>query len=198
MPASRPRVHTVRSLAQARLLADPFRLSILREFVEEPRTTMQVAERMGEKAPRLYRHVHALVDAGLLKPKGERQKRGTTERYLQAVASRFEVDASLFASAGPRARGDAKKRQMAKLIQTLFAGAQQELLAWASDPDSADEPPTVARIFVRGSRKEVERIRKRIMAIVTEVSSKRTATQSVTRGDSTLSGLVAFLVSRRP
>ena len=51
--------YVVKRLEQAKLLTDPFKLKLLERFAGEPVTTKQVADRMGEKAPRLYRHVDA-------------------------------------------------------------------------------------------------------------------------------------------
>ncbi len=82
--------HVIRDLGQAKLLTDPFKLKLLERFADEPITTKQVADLMGEKAPRLYRHVDALVEAGLLELIKEQPKRGTIERYYKTIASRFE------------------------------------------------------------------------------------------------------------
>ena len=60
------KTHYVKDLEQARLLTDPFKLKLLEQFAAEPRTTKQVADHLGEKAPKLYRHVDALATAGLL------------------------------------------------------------------------------------------------------------------------------------
>ena len=198
VPSSRspsPVTHTIRSLGQARILADPFRLSILREFVEEPRTTMQVAERMGEKAPRLYRLVQAVLDAGLLTRKGERRKRGTTERYLQAVATHFEVDASLFASAGP-GRARASTRQLATLIRKVFASTQSELLSWCANPTTDEDIPTVLRIEAAGSRKDIERMRRKIIAALESTQGKRAKARRV-KDEVTMTGLIALQVTEK-
>lgn len=188
-------VFTVRTLEQARLLADPLRVRLLREFVAEPRTTKQVAERLQEKAPKLYRHVQALLDAGLLKRMGERKKRGTIERYLQAVAARFEVDRTLFdAPAAQRAKGAGAVSDLEQLIRTLFAQTQDELLKSCAPGANVAAPPTVARMFVRGSKAQVASIQRRIMALLAASenrSRKRSAKEEVE-----LSGLIAFQVTK--
>ena len=88
--------YIVKSLDQAKLLTDPFKAKLLERFAGNPATTKQVADLMGEKAPRLYRHVDALFEAGLLELVQEKPKRGTVERYFRTIASRFEVDPHLF------------------------------------------------------------------------------------------------------
>ena len=160
-------VFTVRTLAQARLLTDPLRLRILKEFVEEPRTTKQVADRLGEPAPKLYRHVDALVDAGLLTLKREQRKRGTTERYLQAVATRFEVDRELFA---PQGKAPAKRvnKDLAKMARSLFGDTQREFLANADLGDPNRMPPIAMRVMVRAPRHEVAQLRRKLLAWLEE------------------------------
>ena len=86
MAPKQAELHTITDLEQAKVLADPLRLRILESLCEEARTTKQVADKMGEKAPRLYRHVDALVDEGLLELIEEKPKRGTIERYYKTVA----------------------------------------------------------------------------------------------------------------
>ena len=90
--------YIIKTLEQAKLLTDPFKLKLMERFGGSPVTTKQVADQMGEKAPRLYRHVNALFDAGLLELVEEKPKRGTVERYYRTIASRFEVDPELFAT----------------------------------------------------------------------------------------------------
>lgn len=91
--------HKISDLSDLKLLSDPLKLSLLQAFAEGPRTTRQVADDLGENITKLYRHVDALHEAGLLEVVSEQQKRGTVERTFRAVARRFEVDHALFADA---------------------------------------------------------------------------------------------------
>src|SRR5436190_12423163 len=81
-----PRAPRVPELAQMRALAHPLRLRIMELFAERPRTTKQVAELLGQPPTRLYHHVAALDRAGLLRLTETRKKRGTIERWYEAVA----------------------------------------------------------------------------------------------------------------
>jgi DNA-binding transcriptional ArsR family regulator len=83
--------YVVRRLDQAKLLTDPFKLKLLQRFGGNPVTTKQVADQMGEKAPRLYRHVDALFDAGLLKLVEEKPKTETRHRGALLPYDRLEV-----------------------------------------------------------------------------------------------------------
>ena len=86
----------IKELEQVRLLSDPLKLKLLQVFAESARTTKQAAEELGESVTKLYRHVDALLDAGLLVVVREQRKRGTVERTFRAVAQRFEADHALF------------------------------------------------------------------------------------------------------
>ena len=48
-----------------------------------------MADRLGEKPTKLYHHVDTLEAAGLIKLVKTKRKRGTVEKYFEAVAERF-------------------------------------------------------------------------------------------------------------
>ncbi len=81
-------VLTISDLTRLKVVADPVRLSLLREFAE-PRTIAEAANRIGFVGKGVYRHVDQLLGAGLLTVVSTRQKRGTVERTLQATAKRI-------------------------------------------------------------------------------------------------------------
>src|SRR5690349_7721533 len=85
-PGAEPRPPHAAGLAQMRALAHPLRLRIMELLVEQPRTTKQVAELLGQPPTRLYHHVAALERAGLLRLTETRKKRGTVERWYESVA----------------------------------------------------------------------------------------------------------------
>jgi predicted ArsR family transcriptional regulator len=87
----------IKELKQIKLLSDPLKLQLIQSFAEGDKTTRQVATELGENVTKLYRHVDALFEAGLLEITDETQKRGTVERTFRAVAQRFEADPALFA-----------------------------------------------------------------------------------------------------
>lgn len=86
------RTYLLQRPEQIKALANPLRQSILARMIEQPITTKQVAQRLGEKPTKLYHHVDALEKVGLVRLIRTKQKRGTTEKYFQAVARRFVVD----------------------------------------------------------------------------------------------------------
>ena len=154
--------YIVERLEQAKLLTDPFKLKLLERFACGPATTKQVADRMGEKAPRLYRHVDALVEEGLLELVEEKPKRGTIERYYRTVADRFEVHPDLFITS--EEGGD----DVPDMIRTLLRDTESDLVkifeayaaAGATPPD--EELPIVMRVGVRGTAEEIQALRTKL------------------------------------
>lgn len=144
-PPEKPDVYVVTTLEQARLLADEFKLKLLQAFAEQATTVKQVAATLGEKPTRLYRHVDALLEAGLLQIVQEIPKRGTVERTLQAVASRFEADPSLFDTGSASEDHDP--------IRDQFRAAADSFVESLSAKESADErlDPICLRILIRGA-----------------------------------------------
>ena len=183
--------YIVKRLEQAKLLTDPFKLKLIERFAGKPVTTKQVADRMGEKAPRLYRHVDALVAEGLLELVEEKPKRGTIERYYRTVADRFEIHPDLFMASD---EGDADAPDM---IRSLLRETESDLVkifdaykATGSSPNE-DELPIVMRIAVRGTPEEIQDLRKKL-----EDWHKESSQACGEREDSddleSWSGLIAF------
>ncbi len=152
--------YLVKRLEQAKLLTDPFKLKLIERFAGEPATTKQVADRMGEKAPRLYRHVDALVDEGLLVLVEERPKRGTVERYYQTVADRFEIDPDLFET------GREKADEATDLLKKVFRDVESEFIrVLRREQDAGTDPedlPIAMRVGVRGTPEEIRELRNKL------------------------------------
>ncbi|MDJ0709377.1 MAG: helix-turn-helix domain-containing protein [Woeseiaceae bacterium] len=152
--------YLVKRLEQAKLLTDPFKLKLIERFAGDPATTKQVADRMGEKAPRLYRHVDALVEEGLLVLVEERPKRGTVERYYRTVADRFEVDPDLFAT------GSESADEAADMLQQVFRDVESEFVrVFLRERDAGTDPedlPMAMRVAVRGTPDEIRELRDKL------------------------------------
>jgi len=148
-----------------------------------------VADRMGEKAPRLYRHVDALVAEGLLELVEEKPKRGTVERYYRTVASRFEVDPGLFSTTSGKA--DAA----AEMLRSVFRSTESELLGLFQQQDESEsEPdhiPFVMRLAVRGTPQEIKELRQKLADWMTECRAISEARED-TPDTVSYTGLLAF------
>ena len=90
--------YRIEDIATLRVLSDPMRLAIL-ELLVEPATVTALADELDVPRTRLYRHLHRLEEAGLVKTVQTRQVRGTTESSYQAVADRFVPTPELLADA---------------------------------------------------------------------------------------------------
>ena len=181
--------YLVKRLDQAKLLTDPFKLKLLERFGGNPVTTKQVADQMGDKAPRLYRHVDALFDAGLLELVEEKPKRGTVERYFRTVASRFEVDPELFTtSVEQRDKG-------IDMMRALIRDTESELVSIMSRADDssldAGQLPFLMRVAVRGTEDEIENLGNKLQEWLEECESLANSGESRDDGVS-YSGLLAF------
>jgi predicted ArsR family transcriptional regulator len=137
-------IYKIKDLEQVRLLSDPLKLRLLQAFAESAKTTKQAAAELGESVTKLYRHVDALHDSGLLVVVAERQKRGTIERTFRAVAQRFEADQSLFS-------GDTGGEATAAALEVLRATEAEILDVLANVSDEEDERPILMRIRGKAS-----------------------------------------------
>ena len=145
-------IYKIKDLDQVRLLADPLKLRLLQAFAESAKTTKEVAEELGESVTKLYRHVDALHDSGLLEVVEEKQKRGTIERTFRAVAQRFEADHSLFSDADSNEGRDVA-REMLKVSEAEILN----VLANARDDD--EEQAIVMRIRGRATPEKIAELR---------------------------------------
>jgi predicted ArsR family transcriptional regulator len=147
----------IKDLEQVRLLSDPLKLQIIRAFAEAPKTTKAVAEELGHSVTRLYRHVDALHNAGLLEITSERQKRGTIERTFRAVAQRFEADHRLFA----KDHGEDSTNTARDLLRVV----EGEILDALREDGARDEPQAIMmRLRCKGSAQRMARLRESLNA----------------------------------
>jgi len=144
-------VHTIKDLEHMRLLTDPLKLQLIQAFAEDAKTTKQVATELGESVTKLYRHVDALHDAGLLVVVEEKQKRGTIERTFRAVAERFEADQSLFA--------DEMGEEASSAIRDMLRAGEAEILnAIANADNESDQKAIIMRLRGKASPERIDEL----------------------------------------
>jgi DNA-binding transcriptional ArsR family regulator len=154
----------IRDLGQVRALADPLRLRLLGVFSRGPHTTKQVAEILGEKPTRLYHHVEALERAGLIELKETRQKRGTVERYYQAIGTKFTVAESVLSFA-PGPAGAASP--VAAVVASILDTTREEIARAAQAcPGGDDQPPLVARALLSGRPERMKALRAELLDLL--------------------------------
>jgi DNA-binding transcriptional ArsR family regulator len=157
--------YTVTDLAQVRALANPLRLRILAEFAAGPHTTKQVAVALGENPTRLYHHVETLAAVGLIELKETRAKRGTVERYYQAIAPRFAVGPSAL-SAFPQSRSEPLPEMIRSILDVTRDELTRSCQAASAEGESAEDAPLVARGLVVGSKKQIVKLRGQLLRLL--------------------------------
>jgi DNA-binding transcriptional ArsR family regulator len=161
-PAAQQELFALTDLEQVKVLADPLRLRILQALCEE-RTTKQVADLLGEKPTRLYHHVAALARVGLVRLTRRQPKRGTVEKYYQAVARAFQTDRSLLAAPAGEA-GQALRPVLGTLL-TQTAAELEALAAHAAALEAGAveeevvEEAVVSFLELRAGAAEIRRVR---------------------------------------
>ena len=157
--------YKIKDLEQVKLLSDPLKLELLQTFAEGEKTTKDAAVALGESVTKLYRHVDALFDAGLLEIVQETRKRGTVERTFRAVARRFEADHSLFLG-GPAADGQNAVREL------LRAGEAEILQAFANVEPEGDPDVLLTRFRIKGPPKRIAELREELAAWLESVQEE--------------------------
>jgi DNA-binding transcriptional ArsR family regulator len=161
----------VSRLDQVRALADPLRLRILGVFGRGPHTTKQAADQLGEKPTRLYHHVEALEKAGLIVLRETRPKRGTSERYYEAVATRFEVDHSLLSVSGAAPVA----ASLGATAESILALARDELLRLPLTAPAGGECeeslPLVLRAEITATPERIGQLGEQLLAVIDQARS---------------------------
>jgi DNA-binding transcriptional ArsR family regulator len=84
------------TLQEARALAHPLRLRILRQCLDEPLTNKQLAAALGEQPATVLHHVRTLVATGFLTEEPWRRgPRGSTEKPYRATGKSAHLDQAM-------------------------------------------------------------------------------------------------------
>ncbi|HUS14244.1 MAG TPA: helix-turn-helix domain-containing protein [Chloroflexia bacterium] len=89
-------------LETLRVVADPLRIQILETALEEPRTVKQIGKLLNLPPAKLYYHVNALEEHGLLRVVGTRLVSGITEKQYRVTVLRIRFDRNLLSQADSR------------------------------------------------------------------------------------------------
>ncbi len=131
---------------EARALANPLRLQILRLCLDRAMTNEELAMRLGRDAGSVLHHVRMLVDTGFLAAEGERRgARGAIERPYRATGKSWTLDVGdETGDAGMAAAGTLALVSLARMgirlrpeARDAFSARIDELVA---DLKAADDP----------------------------------------------------------
>jgi DNA-binding transcriptional ArsR family regulator len=111
----------IEDVEQAMTLLKPIRLEILRRL-DSPRTCPELAAEFEESAQKIYYHVKALQEAGLVDKVAERRVRGTVEGSYQARARSYWLAPRLVGAIGGerQARDQASLRVLLELAEDVI------------------------------------------------------------------------------
>lgn len=111
----------IEEVDQAMALLKPIRLEILRRL-DEPRTCDELAAAFEDSAQKIYYHVKALQEAGLVDKVSEKRVRGTVEGYYQARARSYWLAPTLVGKVGSpqQARDQASLRVLLQLAEDVI------------------------------------------------------------------------------
>jgi len=143
--------------AQIRALADPLRYRVFELLTVEPRTAKQTAGLMGTKPTRLYHHFGVLEKAGLIRKVKTRRKRGTTEKYYEAVAKTIAF--------APDILGD-KVKPVSSLTSATFQTTLEEIAAVERAASDASKEPQVlmGRLKFRTTEAKAKKLQTKLEA----------------------------------
>jgi transposase len=142
---------------EARALANPLRLRILRLCLNRGMTNEELATRLGRDAGTVLHHVRMLVETGFLAPDGERRgPRGSVERPYRATGKSWTLSVGEQGDdGGTLALVDAFREELAevpadwvrhasrfgtRLTPEVLAGFETRLAAMIDELVAADDP----------------------------------------------------------
>jgi DNA-binding transcriptional ArsR family regulator len=165
--------YVLRNLKQVRVLASPTRLRILEAFGQSVMTTKQMALHLGEKPTRLYHHVDALEEAGLVRLVRTKKNRGTTEKYYAAVAKEFMVDRGyLELTHGSKKVTSKYEVLFLNALRTTLQESKESITAGLIRPAKNGLNAVVYRCRGSLSEREVKTIIKRIQKLIRSFPKK--------------------------
>ena len=111
----------IEEVDQAMALLKPIRLEILRRL-DEPRTCDDLADVFQDSPQKIYYHVKALQEAGLVEKVAGKRIRGTVEGYYQAKARSYWLAPSLVGKVGSlqQTRDQASLRILLQLAEDVI------------------------------------------------------------------------------
>jgi DNA-binding transcriptional ArsR family regulator len=128
----------IEEVEQAATLLKPRRLEILK-LLGEPRSCLELAEALEDTPQKIYYHVKALEQAGLVEKVSERRVRGILEGFYQARARSYWLAPSLVGQVGAPRR--AQEQASLDFLLSLAEQLQTEVGHLAQTP--APEIPSL-------------------------------------------------------
>lgn len=171
MPITERPTQLIDDLRALEAINSPTRLRILYQLVE-PTTVREIADRLGVPVTRLYYHINALEEVGLIEVVETRKSGARLQRVYRAVAKQFQPGPELLENA------EDPERVAEAAAGTVLDGARVDAVAGLTQHIEAisrgEDPPAGAmgRSVVRLNPKDAERFAERLKEFVDEMSEQ--------------------------
>lgn len=171
MQTTERRTYFVEDLATLEAINSPMRLAILYQLVE-PATVREVADRLDVPVTRLYYHVNALEEAGVVDVVETRKSGARLQRVYQAVATHFEPGEGLME------RAEDHSRVAEAAAGTVLDGARLDAVAGLTEhlratAEGAETPAgTLGRCVVRLSPEAAAEFADRVAELADELKDR--------------------------
>jgi DNA-binding transcriptional ArsR family regulator len=134
-------------VAEAKALAHPLRLRILRLCLDEERTNKELAEALGKGPGSVLHHVRVLVDGGfLIAGEPRRGQRGAREKPYRATGKSWHLDLGRQVGAPGAAMIDALRAEVGESVTEHGDEAILELTRMAVRLDAEARQELIARL----------------------------------------------------
>lgn len=115
---------TLTTQAQWKAVSHPLRLAIVKLLIEREQTNEELARLLGKPSGQLHYHTRTLLDAGLIRQIGTREKGHLTEKLYRAVARSWRAAPLTFGGEAP------------PLLDAIQAGLDLYRASWSEAGDT--------------------------------------------------------------
>lgn len=152
-------VFYIEDVEQATALLKPIRIELLKRM-GEPRTCPELGGELSESAQKIYYHVKALEQVGLVEKTGEQRVRGVVEGYYQAKARSYWLSPALVGRVG--GERTAQEQTALRFLLTLAEEMHGEVGHLGAQSALGTEVPTLglsAQIYLPDAARRAEFLR---------------------------------------
>ncbi len=165
MPYEIQETLTLTTQAQWKAVSHPLRLAIVKLLVEGEQTNEELAQTLGKPSGQLHYHTRTLLDAGLIRQVGIRERGHLTEKLYRAVARSWRA-------APPTLGGDSPP-----LLEAIQAGLDLYRSSWDEAGDTLNPQLGFHFVFPHSIEKQNE-LATRILALFDEFQVPTTTENS--------------------
>ncbi|HLI52666.1 MAG TPA: winged helix-turn-helix domain-containing protein [Thermomicrobiaceae bacterium] len=164
-------MYVLQSPEELRALANPLRIQILDQLIDEPRTVRDVCGMLGINSTKLYYHVGELEKVGLVRLVHTEVQAVIQLKYYRAAASYYYVTAAVMHDSRLADGMTAKHEFLSSLVETTAHQLRRSVIDGTIDANS--DAFIVSRRTVHISAEQARHLRDRLAEIDREISELR-------------------------